>query len=65
LDEVDPELLKASLKLSILGQGGTKRLTGVAADIVIDSVSVVTNFKAKNLSKLGIICSLVRPKEHP
>ncbi|MFT7155146.1 MAG: Fe-S cluster assembly protein SufB, partial [Parvicella sp.] len=50
LDEVDPELLKTYEKLgiSIVEQ---KRLTGVAMDIVIDSVSVATTFK-KQLSEL-------------
>ena len=65
LDEVDPELLKTYEKLgiSIVEQ---KRLTGVAMDIVIDSVSVVTTFK-KQLSELGIIfCSFGEAvQEHP
>jgi Fe-S cluster assembly protein SufB len=65
LDEVDPELLKTYEKLgiSILEQ---KRLTGVAMDIVIDSVSVATTFK-KQLSELGIIfCSFGEAvQEHP
>jgi Fe-S cluster assembly protein SufB len=59
LDKVDPELLGISI-------GEQKRLTGVAVDIVIDSVSVITTFK-KELSKLGIIfCSFGEAvKEHP
>ncbi|MFT5778234.1 MAG: Fe-S cluster assembly protein SufB [Crocinitomicaceae bacterium] len=65
LDEVDPELLKTYEKLgiSIVEQ---KRLTGVAMDIVIDSVSVATTFK-EQLSELGIIfCSFGEAvKEHP
>ncbi|MFT7073921.1 MAG: Fe-S cluster assembly protein SufB, partial [Patiriisocius sp.] len=65
LDEVDPELLKTYEKLgiSIIEQ---KRLTGVAMDIVIDSVSVATTFK-KQLSELGIIfCSFGEAvQEHP
>jgi Fe-S cluster assembly protein SufB len=65
LDEVDPELLKTYEKLgiSIVEQ---KRLTGVAMDIVIDSVSVATTFK-KQLSELGIIfCSFGEAvQEHP
>jgi Fe-S cluster assembly protein SufB len=65
LDEVDPELLATYEKLgiSILEQ---KRLTGVAMDIVIDSVSVATTFK-KQLSELGIIfCSFGEAvQEHP
>jgi Fe-S cluster assembly protein SufB len=65
LDEVDPELLETYEKLgiSIVEQ---KRLTGVAMDIVIDSVSVATTFK-KQLSDLGIIfCSFGEAvQEHP
>ncbi|MFT4667797.1 MAG: Fe-S cluster assembly protein SufB [Gammaproteobacteria bacterium] len=65
LDEVDPELLKTYEKLgiSIVEQ---KRLTGVAMDIVIDSVSVATTFK-EQLSELGIIfCSFGEAvKEYP
>src|SRR5680860_107841 len=65
LDEVDPELLKTYEKLgiSIVEQ---KRLTGVAMDIVIDSVSVATTFK-EQLSELGIIfCSFGEAvQEHP
>jgi len=65
LDEVDPELLKTFEKLGI-SIGEQKRLTGVAVDIVIDSVSVITTFK-KELSKLGIIfCSFGEAvKEYP
>lgn len=65
LDEVDPELLKTFEKLgiSLLEQ---KRLTGVAVDAVIDSVSVGTTFK-KQLGELGIIfCSFSEAvKDHP
>ena len=57
LDEVDPELLKTFEKLGISLEE-QKRLTGVAVDIVVDSVSVATSFKEK-LSELGIIfCSI-------
>jgi Fe-S cluster assembly protein SufB len=65
LDEVDPELLKTYEKLGI-SIGEQKRLTGVAMDIVIDSVSVVTTFK-EQLSELGIIfCSFGEAvQEHP
>ena len=41
LDEVDPELLKTFEKLGISLEE-QKRLTGVAVDIVVDSVSVAT-----------------------
>lgn len=65
LDEVDPELLKTFERLGISLQE-QKRLTGVAVDAVIDSVSVATTFKDK-LSELGIIfCSFSEAvKEHP
>ena len=42
LDEVDPELLKTFEKLGISLEE-QKRLTGVAVDIVVDSVSVATS----------------------
>ncbi len=65
LDEVDPELLKTFAKLGINIEE-QKRLTGVAMDVVVDSVSVATTFKAK-LAELGIIfCSMSDAiKEHP
>ena len=65
LDEVDPELLKTFERLGISLQE-QKRLTGVAVDAVIDSVSVATTFKEK-LSELGVIfCSFSEAvKEHP
>jgi Fe-S cluster assembly protein SufB len=64
LDEVDPELLKTFEKLGI-SLDEQKRLTGVAMDVVVDSVSVATTFKAK-LQELGIIfCSMSEAiKEH-
>jgi Fe-S cluster assembly protein SufB len=56
LDEVDPELLDTFKKLGI-SLDEQKRLSGVAVDAVIDSVSVKTTF-TDTLSKLGIIfCS--------
>jgi Fe-S cluster assembly protein SufB len=65
LDEVDPELLETFEKLGISLQE-QKRLTGVAVDAVMDSVSVATTFKDK-LSEMGIIfCSFSEAvKEHP
>ncbi len=65
IDEVDPELIKTFEKLGI-SLGEQKRLTGIAVDAVIDSVSVATTFKDK-LSELGIIfCSFSEAvKEHP
>ncbi|HCE55736.1 MAG TPA: Fe-S cluster assembly protein SufB, partial [Lutibacter sp.] len=53
LDEVDPELLKTFEKLGI-SIGEQKRLSNVAVDIVMDSVSVATTFK-KTLNERGII----------
>ncbi len=65
LDEVDPEMLKTFEKLGI-SIDEQKKLTGVAVDIVIDSVSVKTTFK-ETLAKLGIIfCSFSEAvHEHP
>ncbi|WP_462251044.1 Fe-S cluster assembly protein SufB [Ekhidna sp.] len=65
LDEVDPELLKTFERLGISLQE-QKRLTGVAVDAVIDSVSVATTFKEK-LSELGVIFSSFSEavQEHP
>ena len=65
LDEVDPELLETFKKLGISLEE-QKRLTGVAVDAVLDSVSVATTFKDK-LAELGIIfCSFSEAvKEHP
>jgi len=65
LEEVDPELLKTFDKLGI-SVNEQKRLTGVAVDVVVDSVSVGTTFK-KQLSELGIIfCSFSDAvQEHP
>lgn len=53
LDQVDPELLKTFEKLGI-SIDEQKRLTGVAVDIVMDSVSVATTFK-ETLAEKGII----------
>lgn len=56
LDEVDPELLKTFEKLGI-SLDEQKRLSGVAVDAVIDSVSVKTTFQ-ETLAEQGIIfCS--------
>ena len=57
LDDADPELIKTFNRLGISLEE-QKRLTGVAVDVVIDSVSVSTSFKEK-LSELGVIfCSM-------
>lgn len=65
LDEIDPEILETFNKLGISLEE-QKRLTGVAVDAVIDSVSVATTFREK-LGELGIIfCSFSDAiKEHP
>ena len=65
LDEVDPELLKTFDKLGI-SLSEQKRLSGVAVDAIVDSVSVATTFQAE-LGKLGIIfCSFSDAvKNHP
>ncbi|UTW64275.1 Fe-S cluster assembly protein SufB [bacterium SCSIO 12741] len=65
LDEVDPELLETFNKLGISLEE-QKRLTGVAVDVVMDSVSVKTTFKEK-LAELGVIfCSFSEAiKDHP
>ncbi len=56
LDEIDPELKKTFDKLGI-PIFEQKRLTGVAVDAVLDSVSVATTFK-ETLHKKGILfCS--------
>ncbi|MCD6660262.1 MAG: Fe-S cluster assembly protein SufB [Lentimicrobium sp.] len=56
LDEVDPELIETFNKLGISLEE-QKRLSGVAVDAVIDSVSVKTTF-SETLEKQGIIfCS--------
>src|ERR1019366_794208 len=53
MDEVDPEVRKTFEKLgiSLLEQ---ERLSGIAVDAVLDSVSVATTFKGQ-LKELGII----------
>jgi len=65
LDEVDPELLKTFARLGI-SLDEQKRLSGVAMDVVVDSVSVATTFK-KTLAEKGIIfCSMSEAiQEHP
>ena len=56
LDEVDPEIIKTFDKLGIPLEERLK-LTGVAVDAVMDSVSVRTTYREK-LAELGVIfCS--------
>lgn len=52
-DDVDPEMKATMTKLGI-SMDEQKKLTGVAVDFVMDSVSVATSFKEK-LGELGII----------
>ena len=55
-DDVDPEMKETMKKLGI-SMEEQQRLTGVAVDFVMDSVSVATSFKEK-LGELGVIfCS--------
>ncbi len=65
LDEIDPELRLTFEKLGI-SLTEQKRLSGIAVDAVMDSVSVATTFKAE-LAELGIIfCSMSEAvQEHP
>ncbi|EXF93484.1 cysteine desulfurase activator complex subunit SufB [Pseudomonas fluorescens HK44] len=65
LDEVDPELREMFGKLGI-SLAEQERLTGVAVDAVVDSVSVATTFKHK-LAEVGVIfCSFSEAvQNHP
>ncbi len=65
LDEVDPEIRRTFEKLGISLEE-QKRLSGVAVDAVLDSVSVATTFKEK-LAEAGVIfCSMSEAiREHP
>ncbi len=65
LDEIDPELLATFEKLGI-SLNEQKRLSGIAVDVVMDSISVKTTFK-ENLAELGIIfCAISEAiQEHP
>jgi Fe-S cluster assembly protein SufB len=65
LDEVDPEIIATFEKLGI-SLDEQKRLSGVAMDVVMDSVSVKTTFQ-ETLKEKGIIfCSMSDAvKNHP
>ncbi|CCH55333.1 FeS assembly protein SufB [Fibrisoma limi BUZ 3] len=65
LDDIDPELRRTFERLGI-SLNEQKRLSGVAVDAVMDSVSVATTFK-KDLAERGIIfCSISEAiQEHP
>ena len=65
MDEVDPELRRTFEKLGV-PLHEQKLLAGVAVDVIFDSVSVTTTYKAK-LAEVGIIfCSFSEAvHEHP
>jgi Fe-S cluster assembly protein SufB len=65
LDEIDPEVKATFDKLGI-SLNEQKRLSGIAVDAVLDSVSVATSFKGE-LKKLGIIFGSFSEavQEHP
>jgi len=65
LDDLDPELLATFEKLGI-PLSEQKRISGVAVDVVFDSVSIATTWK-EDLEKVGVIfCSISEAvKEHP
>lgn len=65
LDEVDPELLRTFDKLGIPLEE-QKVLAGVAVDVIMDSVSVVTTFK-ETLAESGVIfCPISEAiRDHP
>ena len=65
MDEVDPELLRTFEKLGV-PMHERKILANVAVDVVFDSVSVTTTYKAK-LAEVGIIfCSFSEAvQDHP
>jgi Fe-S cluster assembly protein SufB len=65
LDDIDPELRRTFDRLGI-SLNEQKRMSGVAVDVVMDSISVATTFK-EDLKKRGIIfCSISDAiKEYP
>jgi Fe-S cluster assembly protein SufB len=65
MDEVDPELRRTFEKLGV-PLHEQKLMTGVAVDVIFDSVSVTTTYKAK-LAEVGIIfCSFSEAvHDHP
>lgn len=63
LDDIDPELRRTFEKLGI-SLDEQKRLSGVAVDAVIDSISIATTFK-EQLAEQGIIfCSMSEAIQH-
>ncbi len=65
LDDLDPELRRTFEKLGI-SLDEQKRISGVAVDAVIDSVSIATTFK-EQLAEVGVIfCSISEAiQNHP
>jgi Fe-S cluster assembly protein SufB len=65
MDEIDPELIKTFERLGIPLQE-QKRISGVAMDVVFDSVSIATTHN-EELDKVGVIfCSISEAvKKHP
>ncbi|MEQ1722933.1 MAG: Fe-S cluster assembly protein SufB [Pseudobdellovibrio sp.] len=65
MDEIDPELIKTFERLGIPLQE-QKRISGVAVDVVFDSVSIATT-RYEELDNLGVIfCSISEAlKNHP
>lgn len=65
LDEIDPELIKTFERLGIPLQE-QKRISGVAVDVVFDSVSIATTHH-EELEKVGVIfCSISEAlQKHP
>ena len=65
MDEVDPELKRTFEKLGV-PLNEQKIMAGVAVDVIFDSVSVTTTYKAKLLEAGIIFCSFSEAvKEHP
>lgn len=65
MDEIDPELIKTFERLGIPLQE-QKRISGIAVDVVFDSVSIATT-RYEELDKLGVLfCSISEAlKNHP
>jgi Fe-S cluster assembly protein SufB len=65
MDEVDPELLRTFEKLGV-PMNERAKLAGVAVDVIFDSVSVATTYKAK-LAEVGIIFGSISEavQKHP
>ena len=65
MDEVDPELLRTFEKLGV-PMNERAKLAGVAVDVIFDSVSVATTYKAK-LAEVGIIFGSISDavRDHP